>query len=76
MKKKMPIVSFAMRADDVVLVTENHGGYLGGRCIACGSAGWIEGYGFPFGTRNKGNYVVHKKACPMNAIINKEGDLI
>lgn len=38
--------------DRVVIVTNDHGGYHTGQCIACGASGWID-------------QIKHKKDCPM-----------
>lgn len=56
--------------DQVVRVTENHGGYRGGECIACGALGWIDGkYGDRFGANVMSNRLIHKRECLMNAEI-------
>jgi hypothetical protein len=53
---------------EVVRITENHGGYLGGNCIACGSIGWLdERLGYRYKSKNiSSNSLIHKRNCPMN----------
>ncbi len=60
----------------VVIVTEDHGGYLAGECIACNALGWLEPrYGYPYRVKGTviGSGVVHKKGCPMNKVLNDDG---
>lgn len=64
----------------VIQVTSNDGGYLGGRCLVCDSAGYLrEGYSYPFnsiGYRGHGllgNELVHKKNCTMNRYLHSDG---
>lgn len=59
-----------------VIVTENHGGYTGGRCIACGAVGWLveTPYGLPFNSP-PANSMRHEKSCPMNAALTDDGKL-
>ena len=53
--------------DKVVQVVENHGGYKGGECLACGALGWLEmKYGSRFGADVMSNRLIHKRECPMN----------
>ena len=64
---------------DVVVITGNDGGFLSGKCFACGQSGWLEGYGYPSHINtdeiNKGWHLKHKKSCPMNAVVDDNGDL-
>lgn len=65
----MRTVTVKMRLEDVVVVDEEHGGYTGGHCTACGASGWIDGR---YGLRHdqpKGAHLVHKRSCPMNEAI-------
>lgn len=51
--------------DDVIIITSNDGGYLGGRCSACGATGWLDNkYGYPFGC-TPGNKLVHTADCDL-----------
>lgn len=52
----------------VVQVTENHGGYLGASCLACGASGWLDG-AYGYSSKAKGvmsNRLIHKPGCAMN----------
>ncbi len=62
----------------IVTVTENHGGHLSGKCIACGVNGWLDSqYGYPHHMRVlvMGSKLIHGKDCPMNDVINDDGSL-
>jgi len=51
--------------DNVIQITSNDGGYLGGRCTACGESGWVDNkYGYPFGCP-KTNKLVHAGNCDL-----------
>jgi len=51
----------------IVSITENHGGYLVGKCLLCNASGWLdERLGSPYGTKNADADLVHKKSCPIN----------
>jgi hypothetical protein len=60
----------------VVIVTEDHGGYLAGKCIACDAGGWLEPrYGYPHRVKGNvmGNRLIHEEDCPMNEVLNDDG---
>ena len=62
----------------VVMVTKDHGGYESGRCIACGTGGWLKSpYGYPHHARSTlvGNELIHKEDCPMNEVLNSDGSM-
>ena len=46
-------ITLELDADVVVQITENHGGYEAGKCLACGTHGWLceSRYGFPYGSK-------------------------
>lgn len=72
----MPRVMLKVKAEDVVVVTENHGGYTAGHCSACGAMGWIDGHGYPHHAKDvMGNRLKHKPKCPMNAHLNADGSI-
>jgi len=71
----MPIVTLKKEAEDVIIITENHGGYLEGKCFACGASGWINGCGYPSRVKAPGAHLQHKADCPMNAALNDDGSL-
>lgn len=51
--------------DSVIVITSNDGGYLGGRCTACGESGWVDNkYGYPYGCPRT-NKLVHKQDCDL-----------
>jgi hypothetical protein len=66
-----------VNASKVVVVTENHGGYKGGRCVACDAIGWLDNeHGYPSHVKGVlGNKLKHKKSCPMNSVLNDNGTL-
>lgn len=50
----------------LVQVTDNHGGYLGGRCLVCHATGWLDGkMGYRHGTNVMGNRLIHTEDCPV-----------
>jgi hypothetical protein len=58
--------------DNVIVITSNDGGYLGGRCVACGESGWVDNkYGYPFGTP-RSNKLVHKMNCGLGSLLEIE----
>jgi len=63
--------------EKIVVVTEDHGGFLEGECIACDETGWIDGkYGYRYGVKGvPGNHLIHKKNCVMNKFLNIDGTL-
>jgi hypothetical protein len=70
----MSVPKISIPADKVVIVTENHGGYLGGKCLACGASGWLDNkYGWPFGTHDKPGFK-HHRTCPMNDVLDSKGE--
>lgn len=75
----MPKVVLELDVQDVVVITENHGGYLTGKCVGCKADGWLgdTGYGYPARSRRKGAgyHLKHKASCPMNDILNNDGSL-
>lgn len=57
--------------DKAVQVTENHGGFTGGKCVICEASGWIEGrhglrYGTPAAREWGGTFLVHTESCSVN----------
>lgn len=72
---KMTKVTLEVDAEDVVLITENHGGYYVGYCFACKATGWLHTkYGYPVRAK-KAPGLQHKASCPMNDILNDDGTL-
>lgn len=71
------VAHIEIAADKVVIVTDDHGGYTGGKCIACGASGWLVGkrYGLPHGSPDKANAMRHEKQCPMNAVLTPSGGI-
>lgn len=64
-----------LQLNDVVVIDENHGGYLGGHCIACKASGWIEGrYGIAASAPKRGAHLCHTKTCPVNKLITATGN--
>ena len=62
----------------IVQVTENHGGYLAGNCLACDASGWMDTkFGYPFRVRSlvMSNRLTHKLECPMNKYLKIDGTL-
>lgn len=80
MKRNNRKVRLTLDPEVVVRVTENHGGYLAGRCEACGVIGWLEGrLGLRYGDYTEfDTWLKHKKACPINKVIDhdRKGKLI
>ena len=69
----MKKITAKINLQKIVRVTEDHGGYEVGECLLCDASGWLEGnLGHPYGTKDAGADLVHKKNCP----INKEIKLI
>ena len=65
MKNKKILVEIDIRK--LVPINEDHGGYKVGECLLCGASGWLEGrFGHPYGTKDTGADLVHKKNCPIN----------
>ena len=60
-------------ADKLVILTEDHGGYLAGECIVCKAGGWYDGsLGYRFDDKDVlRNHLIHKKSCPVNKAIKK-----
>lgn len=73
MAEKMVIIR--KRPSEVIMVTEDHGGFQTGRCLACGESGWLEGLGFPAWAMAYGAHLKHKKRCPMNRLLDEKGQL-
>lgn len=68
-KAKVPTVQ--VPADRVVQVTSNHGGYWAGECTLCDAVGWLDGrHGWKHGSDCMSNRLIHKKSCPMNAVLD------
>lgn len=62
-------------ATKAIQITDDHGGYHGAKCIACGAVGWLDtGLGYPYGS-SQPSRLVHKRDCPMNAVINSDGSV-
>ena len=62
-------IAVELDLDVIVRITDNHGGYLAGECIACGASGWIveRRHGFSHGSEDKWPAELHHKArCPVN----------
>lgn len=54
--------------DNVIVITSNDGGYLGGRCVACGAHGWVDNkYGYPNGGCDMSNKLIHKQGCDLGS---------
>lgn len=70
---KIPTIK--IRADKVVIVSGDHGGYTEGRCTMCDSFGWLvdKQNGLPFGSKNGANALRHEKRCPMNKVLKADG---
>lgn len=70
------MITIKKKPNDVIVIDEDHGGYKNGHCIACGASGWITNLGYPHRVRNApGAHLHHKKSCPMNNVLNDEGEL-
>lgn len=63
-------------ADKLVNVTNNHGGYHEGECLACGECGWLvkERYGIPYNGDKEINALRHKKSCPVGQQLDRQGN--
>ena len=75
MVRKIPV---DLSIDVVVAITENHGGYMGGRCLSCNEEGWLEPrYGYPHRVKAKvmGTLLIHTARCPMNTVLNDDGSV-
>jgi hypothetical protein len=69
-------VTIRIDASKVVQVTEDHGGFLAGKCFACGASGWLEGRGYPHRAKDvPGSHLRHGASCPMNRALNNDGSL-
>ncbi len=76
--------------DRIVITISNDGGYLSGECIICSAIGvTVAGapssrFGYPFHVQRitnvkgekliMGNRLFHKAACPMNDILDSNGE--
>lgn len=69
----MPTVTLQKDAKEVIIVDEDHGGYLSGHCFACGASGWIDGSGYPSHVSAPGYHLQHNVECPMNVLLNDDG---
>lgn len=43
-----------IKRTDLIVITEDHGGYKGGFCVICKQCGWI-------------GKIEHKKGCPVDS---------
>ena len=66
MKNKKLTITLSM--EKLVPVTEDHGGYKAGKCLLCGTPGWLveNRFGRPHNAKNIGADLQHKKNCPVN----------
>lgn len=48
-----------IEASKLIIVTEDHGGYKAGRCVACGACGWL-------------SRLEHKSDCPVPAALEAD----
>ncbi|MCK9344949.1 MAG: hypothetical protein M0P64_02375 [Candidatus Pacebacteria bacterium] len=68
-----------IEARNAVIVTGEHGGYKEGRCVACGSTGWLTTeLGLPSSTDKKNlslSNLTHSSFCPINKLLNEDGSL-
>ena len=71
MKDKKIIVKLNMRK--LVRITEDHGGYEAGECLLCDASGWLVDpeFGHPYGAKDVGADLQHKKGCPINKELRK-----
>jgi hypothetical protein len=74
----MPKVTITMEIDDIVVETEDHGGFVDGECRACHKTGWLVSslYGFPPESpqaRKHRNALIHTPDCPVLPFITKNG---
>lgn len=71
----MPKVLVDIR--NVILVTDNHSGYIAAKCLVCRSSGWLDGqFGYTWKDRKKAmsNRLIHAKNCSMNAFADAKVD--
>lgn len=71
-------ITLTIDAEKIVQITENHGGYEAGKCVACDTHGWVteSRLGYPYGSKEgMKNQVRHGRDCPMNAHLNPDGSL-
>lgn len=54
-----PVPRVLVPITKLVVVSENHGGYLGGTCVACGANGWMD-------------RLVHKPGCAVGKVLGKK----
>jgi hypothetical protein len=59
---KQPI-AITIDPEKLIIVTENHGGYKGGHCIACGAVGWIDKL------EHKADYPLHPNYKPKTPMV-------
>lgn len=63
----------------LVQATSDDGGYICGKCVACGASGWMNSdqvkgrLGVPHGS--KLTAIVHKENCPLGAALNTDGSI-
>lgn len=64
-------IKLEIELEKLIVITENHGGYLVGQCIVCGESGWLGGkLGYRAGAKQvPGNHLKHKHSCPVNEVI-------
>ncbi len=66
-KIKNKKIKVELELQELVRVTEDHGGYLVGECLICKASGWLEDrLGQAYGAKDAGADLVHKKSCPIN----------
>lgn len=59
------VIKVLVPIDNVIITTSNDGGYIGGRCVACGEQGWVDNkYGYPYGVPRT-NKLVHTEDCDL-----------
>lgn len=73
----MPLVTLQKEAKELIIETEDHGGYMSGYCFACGAHGWVDGVascGYPQGS-SQGllSGLRHAANCPLGDILNDDG---
>lgn len=72
-------IALELDVDVVVQITENHGEYHVGRCLACDESGWLtfarHGYPFPRKSSWSTTQLRHKENCQMNVHLNDDGSL-
>lgn len=71
-------VRVAVDVNDLVRITETHGGYHAGHCVLCKSYGWITEYryGLPIHSRSGTTDVLkHNVGCKFNRILTTTGRL-